>query len=253
MRPAIGVVAGADDQSRPDDDRAVAECVPRDLVAPRLHRPVLAHVFHVRRRELPHGVVLIDPDRREVGVGRNRRHEQVAVSVVAQQVGGHPDPARVGRRVVDHRVPLPAFERAQVVVAIAQEVFHPLEVVVEEGGFGLAAGEDRHLVPPVERVLDLVGTDEARAAQDEDALGVGGCARVGSRPLVGRRAGHRAERAQDAERAACPHRGLHEVAPRLFPHHDRLPLLLRVCRRITVPGRPRSLRSCPTRSILPSP
>src|SRR5437868_2195519 len=72
--------------------------------------------------------------------------------------------------VVDHRVPLPALERLQVAVAIADELLD----VREERGIGLAAIEQRDRVAAVERVLDLIRADEAGAAEDENAKWAGG-------------------------------------------------------------------------------
>ena len=158
---------------RPHVDRALAERLRVDRLAPRLHRPVLAHALHIRRRQLPHRVALVDADDRIVRVGRDRGHEQVAVHVALQQLGGHRHPARDRGRIVYHRVPFAPLERAQVVVTVAGQLLDALEVVLEERRLRLATGEDGHLVAAVQRVLHLVRADEAGAAEDEDAHRVG--------------------------------------------------------------------------------
>lgn len=107
-------------------------------------------------------------------------------------------------RVVDHGVPIASRKAAELAVAVALDAFDLREAV----GVGAAAVEERQPMSAVERVLRHVQSEEARAAEDEDAQRpTRGLHRPGG--VAGREAGER-------DRA----RGLQETAP---PHGQRPP------------------------------
>lgn len=98
-------------------------------------------------------------------VGRDRRHEEVLAHRIPERLGAQLDPAIVAGVVVEHHVPLALAERAEVVVAIADQVLDVADV-----GLGLSAGQDRHAMPALDGVPHRVRTDESRAAQDQHGL-----------------------------------------------------------------------------------
>ncbi len=112
-----------------------------------------------------------------VGVDRDRRDEEVLATRVPQQFGRRLRDPRDVAGVVDHRVPAGAFgdgplDRgetiARVRIAIALQAHHRLEVLLEHPHRRAAAVEDRDLPAAILRLIDLVGTEESGAAEDED-------------------------------------------------------------------------------------
>ena len=67
-------------------------------------------------------------------------------------------------RGIEDRVPIPSSERGEIPVAVALDLLQS----GEEVGVGLAAVEERDLVPRLERGLDVVAAQEGRAAKDQN-------------------------------------------------------------------------------------
>ena len=129
--------------------------------APFGHRAVLARQ-HRRRGRHRH--------RRHVEVDRARRHEQVLLGAIAQQLGGPAHPfgrAALRRRLVDHRVEAAALQCGEIAVAIADQFF---DIGAEHALAAAAAVEHGHAMAARERTADLVRADEAGAAEDQDVL-----------------------------------------------------------------------------------
>ena len=217
---AVGGVARADDQARPEDQRALpTERVPRILLRQRLAEPV-RQPLHTRLDPR----AIIRPDGRGNGHGdpagvrvhRPRGDEDVALAGVLEQTGAELDPARVGGRIVDHHVPSASFQGGQVPVAVADQLLEPREEV----RVGAAPVEEGDFVAARQGVLDLMGADEAGAAQDEDLEAAGGRGATGD---FGRVAGGGGSRIRARQRTVsgqsgrqCPagrRRGLEKSPP----------------------------------------
>ena len=87
---------------------------------------------------------------------------------ILELLGRIAHPARNGRRVVDHRVPLPTFQGLEITVPVTPEFLDFRKQV----GIRLAAIEQRDMVAALERVTDLMRPDEAGTSQDQDTQGI---------------------------------------------------------------------------------
>jgi hypothetical protein len=168
VREPVGRIVRADDEARPDDQRAFAEHLLHRALAERLERPVV----------LEFGAELLDclvrhrPERarlgrrlRQVGVDRDGRDEGVVRDRVRERAGRGADDAREVAGRVDRRVPGAAFERRQVSVAVAVELLD----LRKEVRVRLPAVEERDLVPAGERVLGESSPEEPGATEDQKA------------------------------------------------------------------------------------
>jgi hypothetical protein len=92
------------------------------------------------------------------------RCKHVLTHGVLEQIRGLLHPIRIGRGVVDHRVPALAFQCAELAVPVSNE---PDDA---GGQIGLApsASEDRDTVPAFHGVSDQVWSNEPRATEHED-------------------------------------------------------------------------------------
>ena len=121
------------------------------VLAQHLQRPVrlARHLGRSRILELADRRVFVDARRRHVGVHRHARHERVVTDAVGQQLGDRSHVARDVAARVDHGVPLPRLERAEVVVAVD----HEARDVGIQVGVGLAHGwpASRRGPPPARR------------------------------------------------------------------------------------------------------
>jgi hypothetical protein len=164
VREPAGGVVRADDQSRANDQGAVA--------VDGLHLPLAERlqgaVVRIVRRELVHGRVAEVLDRPrlvpglvEVRVDRDARDEDVAAGV-AQYLGGAPHDLRHVPRHVEHGIPGPALERGHVPRPVAVQLFD----VRKELAIRLAAVEERQLVPARQRRLDDRAAEELRPPEN---------------------------------------------------------------------------------------
>ena len=86
--------------------------------------------------------------------------------VPIQGLGGVADPERQGGGVVDARVPRPPLQRREIAcVAVARQFLDLARPVLRAA----AAVEHGDLVPPGKGVAHLMRSDEARAAEDQQA------------------------------------------------------------------------------------
>ena len=164
VREAVRRIVRADDQPRPDDERALAEGVHDDLLARRLQRAVVLDVLRVAVVELRHRCAL-DRRRAQVGVGGDARDVDVATDAARESLDRAAHDAREEGGDVEHGVPLAAFERRQVERPVAADLLG----LREELRVRLAAVEEGQLVAARERRLDERATEEACAAEDEEA------------------------------------------------------------------------------------
>ena len=162
---AAGRVVRADDQAGADAGAAAGEDLGHDLLAERLEAAVA-----VTLEALVRGVVEADQRRlvlarglAEVAVDRDARDEGVVPDAVGEQLGRLAHDARQVARGIDHDVPVAALERREVAVAVAAQLLD----VGKELRVGLAAVEQRHLVPARERLVDDRATEELRPAEDQ--------------------------------------------------------------------------------------
>src|SRR5262249_54248855 len=100
----------------------------------------------------------------EVGIHRDARDEAIASDSSGEQFGrGAHDPRHVAGRV-DRRVPLATGERVQPAVAVADELLDlGIEIRV-----GVAAVEERPLVPAAEGGVGDRPADELRPAEEQE-------------------------------------------------------------------------------------
>ncbi len=123
---------------------------------------VLQRVDRRRRRHRDGAQVVVD---------RARGDEEILVDRILERVGRELHPLRRAaqrRRLVDHRVPLPSFQRTEVARAITRQL---LDVLPEHSRRALATIEDRDLMPALERATHVVRPDEAGPTEDQDLLG----------------------------------------------------------------------------------
>ena len=102
-------------------------------------------------------------------VDAGRRREQVRADVSFQERRRLLHPVRIRRRVVDDGIPLLAFERAELAVAITGEANDRCRQIA----IAPAAREDRDSVSARDRMPHEVRTDEAGPAQDQDVEAFG--------------------------------------------------------------------------------
>src|SRR5690606_27377984 len=163
---AVGAIPGAADVGGTQDRQAIlAEFFGSHFFAQCLHRAV-GLVGDFLDGLVRHGCerrVLAVCDA-EARVSGNRRHEQVVRCRARQQACGIRDMAGNIAGVVDYRVPLVAFERIEVVVAVADEGLQVREHVI----VGSAAIEQAHFMAAAQRLADHVGAYVAGTAEDED-------------------------------------------------------------------------------------
>src|SRR4051794_19156461 len=167
LRPvgeAVRRVVRSDDQARPNDRRAFAECVLHDRLADSLPRAVRVVARVVGIDELLQCGVL-ELRNALVGVDRDARDEDVAPHV-RELPYRELDRAWEVRRDVDHDVPRPAIQRGHVPAAVAAKLLYRRKQV----GIRLPAIEQRDLVTSCKRRLDHGASEEPRAPEDEDSL-----------------------------------------------------------------------------------
>ena len=203
---AVGLVARPDDVARTHDRHAFAELLVRFGLAQCLERAV--QVFDIgtqRLLRLGHRVlalvrrergILVDAGLAAVGIDRNRGNEEVMPDVALQHLAGIAHPDRQAGGIVDAHVPLAAFQRLQVAIAIAEQLFNFARPFRRRP---LAAIEQGDLVAARQRVVHLERTGEPGATEDQDAqrffrtANGRGCRGRGHRRQRGRGGGERAE------------------------------------------------------------
>ena len=157
----VGRVFGPDDQARPHHGDLSGHRRLGRLLRQGLQGAVGPAVDLLGRRVVDRGHRgrLIGPGLAQVGIDGDRRDVDVVPDVRAQHGRRLLHPARDVGRGVDDRVPLAALEGLQVVlVAVAVELLQ----VGEQARPGLAAIEQRDLVPPPDRRLDGLRPEETR-------------------------------------------------------------------------------------------
>ena len=128
-------------------------------------------------------------------VNRDGRRVDVAAAAPLEKFGGIAHVARHVARIVDDDVPGPlAFERLQAVAHVPVPVTREfLDLAAEQAGL-VAAVEHGDVVAAVQRVVDLVRTEKAGAAEKQDV-----------EFPAGRLDGQlRAGRLRTEDRGACP-------------------------------------------------
>src|SRR5207249_9100464 len=172
---AIGLVAWADDEPWADD-----QCFSRKpffgfafgerfewtvgFVTARLHRlerllvRIGAFIFFCRRGLVRTGLYF--------AVNGNRRDKDVALNVAFENLRRAAHPRGKRRRIVDGDVPLSIFQRVQLAVSIANQLF---DFVRQFAWVRFAAVERRDLMSATKRVANLVWSSEPCAAKNENA------------------------------------------------------------------------------------
>ena len=175
---AAGIVR-AHDQTGADVRVAVRKELADDILGERLQAAVgvlLAHrhpVLRGRVAEDDRRRALVEPRRQRFGIDGQARDEDVVVHGAGEQLGRRSNHAGHEAARVDHRVPASPFERREVAVAVAAELLR----LGEELGVRLAAVEERHLVPALERGFRCGAAEELRPAEDQQLHSVSSSAR----------------------------------------------------------------------------
>ena len=164
VREPPGRIVRADDEARTDVQRTLAEGVADSLFAQRLQGPValVRHLVVGKLPELGHRALLV-PRRAEVGVDRDARDEAVEAAA-GECLRRRANVLREVAARVDDRVPLPAGERVEALLAVTRDAFD----VGVEIGVGRPAVEERQLVHPRERRVDDGAAEEPRAAEQKE-------------------------------------------------------------------------------------
>ena len=161
---AVGSIAGPHDDRWAHDRRTARKRSLNLPLAQRLERAVPFPLILGYTRPA-HRSALILIDDRALRVDRLGRDEQVLPHRTGKQLRGVTDNERLEARVVEHGVPLPAPKRIEVPVAVPDELLHTREEVrirppsVEQG----------NCVPPLERISNLMRSDEARPSENQDS------------------------------------------------------------------------------------
>ena len=171
VREAVAVVARSDDQAgrtivaRPGNAFSAsfsASAFSPPYVSLRSSPPSGLRARSWRRsRPCSSSSFLVDGDRRD---------EHVLPAESFSSVAASRTPRRQRGRVVDHRVPLAALSASSFPLRSPSSRSTPAGT---EPGFVLPRVEHRDLVSAAHRVPHLVRSDEAGAAEDEDAEGLG--------------------------------------------------------------------------------
>src|SRR5690606_4977483 len=164
---AIGRISRTDDVARSDDRRALAIDPLDDLLAQRFQPAVGFSVDMLDRRigELCGRMIFFDSRRAQVRVCGDARYEYISPVARLQQLRGEPYVARHVARVVDYDVPLALVQRIELAVAIAEPRFE----IWKQPRIALASVEQRERVTALAARIHDVRTDEARAAEDQNA------------------------------------------------------------------------------------
>ena len=163
---AAGGIVRPNDQTRPDDQRALSEHALDLRLRERLQGAVVGGVGRelVERQVAEVGRrARLGRAGREVGVDGDARDEDVAAGV-AQLLRRRTHVRRDVAGRVDDCVPRPPGEQREVALPVA---VHLLDLR-EEVGVRLAAVEERQLVPAGERRLGRRPAEELRPAEDQD-------------------------------------------------------------------------------------
>jgi hypothetical protein len=172
----VGFVARSDDQARANDrGQRLAILAQRLLFTQCFQRTVELGVGGQRFQRLGHRVGAMVGRKgggfvgRFVvgGIGRDGRNENVLADMAFQHARRVPDPDRQRGRVVDTDVPVAAFQRLEIVVAVAEQLLDGTGPSL----FLAAAVEHRDLVSAFQCVADLMRADKTGAAQDQQAHG----------------------------------------------------------------------------------
>jgi hypothetical protein len=147
------------DQAGANDDRVAAEALLDHALARGLERAVgQLDVLGVDGWKQGGGLV---ERPRQIGVGRDRRHEHVAPRVERHRLGHH---ARHEATRIDDHVPAPPGQRAHPAVAVAVNALDGREQI----RLRQPAAEHGHPVAVRQRRLHHVPPEEHGAAQDKD-------------------------------------------------------------------------------------